>query len=108
MAFLQFGSVGLALVVLAVLSLSHFVLTDIVETVMLGHSLNLSPFVMLVALTFWGLLWGIAGLFLAVPLTGAFAIACRNVAGLEWLADVMQGPPRWHYRRSANASNSRH
>ncbi|HTW73727.1 MAG TPA: AI-2E family transporter [Steroidobacteraceae bacterium] len=107
MAFLQFGSVALAFFVLAVLILSHFILTDVVETIMLGHSLNLSPFVIMVALTFWGLLWGIAGLFLAVPLTSAFAIACRNLVGLEWLADLMQGPPRWHYRWSGKSTHPR-
>jgi AI-2 transport protein TqsA len=107
MAFLQFGSVGSPLVILLVLSLSHFLLTDVIETIMLGHSLNLSPFVIIVSLTFWGLLWGIAGLFLAVPLTSAFAIVCRNLVGLQWLADVMEGPPRWHFRRSARWGNPR-
>ncbi len=100
MALLQFGSIGTPLVILVVLSVAHFILTDIIETIMLGRSLNLNPMVIMVALTFWGLLWGIPGLFLAVPLTSAFAIACRNLAGLEWLGDVLEGPPRWHFRRS--------
>lgn len=102
MVLLQFGSFGTAFLVLAVLSAAHFILTDIIETVMLGYSMNLSPFVIMVALTFWGLVWGIPGLFLAVPLTSAFSIACRHLEGLEWIADAIAGPPRWHHHWSLN------
>ena len=96
MALVQFGSVEPALVILIVLSIAHFVLTDIVETLMLGHSLNLSPFVIIVSVTFWGLIWGVAGLILAVPLTGAVAIACRHIEGLAWISDFIAAPP--HHR----------
>lgn len=102
MVLLQFGSLGTALLVLAILSAAHFILTDIIETVLLGYSMNLSPFVIMVALTFWGLVWGIPGLFLAVPLTSAFSIACRHLDGLEWIADAIAGPPRWHHHWSLN------
>ena len=34
----------------------------------MGHSLNLSPLLMIFALTVWGAIWGIAGMLLAVPL----------------------------------------
>lgn len=107
MALLQFHSIGPAMLVLIVLSLCHFLLTDVIETVILGYSLNLNPFVMVVALTFWGLLWGIAGLFLAVPLTAAFAIACRHLVGLEWLADLMQGTQAWHAGTPAGSPGAR-
>ncbi len=99
MALAQFGEAAPALIVLIVLGISHFFLTNVVETVMLGRTLNLSPFAIILSLTFWGLLWGIGGLFLAVPLTGAIAIACRHLEGLEWLAELIAGPPprphRW-------------
>ncbi len=93
MAVAQFGSIQPAIVILAVLGALHFVLTNVVETIMLGRSLNLSPFAIILSLTFWGLVWGIGGLFLAVPLTGALAIACRHVEGLEWVAELIAGPP---------------
>lgn len=94
MALIQFGSFAPALVVLVVLVAAHFVLTNIIEAAMLGHSLNLSPFVIVISLTLWGLLWGIGGLFLAVPLTSAIAIACRHAEGLEWISDLIAGPSR--------------
>ncbi len=94
MALAQFESMRPVIIIVVVLGLFHFVLTNIVETIMLGRTLNLSPFAIIISLTFWGLVWGIAGLFLAVPLTGAIAIACTHIEGMGWVADAVAGPPR--------------
>lgn len=104
MALAQFGSAGPAAVILVILSVTHFFLTNVVGTVLLGRTLNLSPFAIILSLTFWGLVWGVAGLFLAVPLTGAVAIACRHLEGLEWLAELAAGPlprpRRWRAKQT--------
>ena len=34
----------------------------------------------------------VAGLFLAVPITGALAIVCRHVEGLNWVGIALAGP----------------
>jgi predicted PurR-regulated permease PerM len=103
-ALAQFQMPGPALVILLVLGLAHLFLTNVVEPVMLGRSLNLSPFAIIFSLTFWGLIWGVSGLFLAVPMTGAAAIACRHLEGLQWLGVLIAGPPPrqgwWSARRS--------
>jgi len=84
-------------VIAATLGALHFVLANIVSTVMLGRTLNLSPLGIILSLSFWGLIWGIAGLFLAVPITGAFAIVCRHIDGLNWVGVALAGPePRRH------------
>ncbi len=44
-----------------------------------GNSLNLSPFIILVALGVFGYLWGFVGMFLAVPLLSVVQIICANV-----------------------------
>ena len=44
-----------------------------------GNSLNLSPFIILVALSVFGYVWGIVGMFLAVPLLSILQIICANV-----------------------------
>ena len=104
MALAQFGEIGPAVVIVVVLGIAHFFLTNVVETILLGRSLNLSPFAIILSLTFWGLIWGIGGLFLAVPITGAIAIACRHLDGLGWVAELIAGPPprlhRWHIRKA--------
>ena len=35
----------------------------------MGNSLNISPFVVIVALVLWGAIWGIIGMLLSVPIT---------------------------------------
>jgi len=94
MALVQFGTIGDPLIILVVLGGLHFVLLNIAETVILGHTLNLSPFAIILALTFWGLVWGISGLFLAVPVTGAIAIVCNHIEKLRWIAILLGAPPR--------------
>lgn len=96
-AFLQFQSVGYVIAIILALGIAHFVLTDIIEPVMLGRSLSLSPFAIILALTFWWLVWGIAGLFLAVPMTGVFAIACRHIEGFGWVDEMIGRSPRPHH-----------
>ncbi len=47
----------------------HLVSASVVEPMILGRAVGLSPLVILGSLAFWGLLWGLPGMFLAVPLT---------------------------------------
>jgi AI-2 transport protein TqsA len=91
MALLQFGSFGPFLLIGLVLGGLHFVLANVVSTILLGRTLDLSPLGIILALSFWGLIWGVAGLFLAVPITGAFAIVCRHIDGLNWIAVALAG-----------------
>jgi predicted PurR-regulated permease PerM len=99
MAFAQFGDFGPAILIAVVLFAMHFLLTSVIETLLLGRTLDLSPFAIIVSLTFWGLVWGVGGLFLAVPLTGALAIICRHVDGLEWFGEVLSGSQPVRSRR---------
>ena len=92
MALLQFGEFAPFLIIAISLGALHFVLANVVSTIMLGRTLNLSPLALILSLTFWGLIWGVGGLFLAVPITGALAIACRHVEGLNWIAIALAGP----------------
>jgi len=91
-ALLQTESLGQFVIVGVVLGALHFVLANIVSTVMLGRTLNMSPLAIILALSFWGLIWGVSGLFLAVPMTGALVIICEHVDGLRWFAIAMAGP----------------
>jgi len=57
------------LILLIVLGGIQFTVGNILEPRIMGNSLNISPLVALVALAFWGTLWGITGMFLSVPIT---------------------------------------
>jgi predicted PurR-regulated permease PerM len=100
MVLVQTGSLGQTLVVFALLEAMHFVLANVVSTIMLGRTLNMSPLAIIVSLSFWGLIWGIAGLFLAVPLTSALILVSEQIEGLHWFAVAMAGPdPRQRKRK---------
>lgn len=49
--------------------LIQFCVGNFLEPKLLGKSLNLSPLIILLALSFWGAIWGILGMFLSVPIT---------------------------------------
>lgn len=63
--------------------------TDFLEPAITGKAVNLSPLVILVALSFWGLCWGLAGLLLAVPLAVMFKIILENIAASRPLAKLL-------------------
>ena len=53
----------------------HVVIGDVIEPRAMGKSLGISVLTLLFALLFWDWLFGIVGIFLAVPLTTALVIA---------------------------------
>ena len=68
-AFLQLPLDWAPIAVAILILLCHLGAATIVEPMLLGRAVGLSPLVILGSLGFWGLLWGIPGMFLAVPLT---------------------------------------
>lgn len=68
-ALIQFGTWTPVIVLLSALGVIQFVSGNILEPRVMGNSLNISPLVALVALAFWGMIWGITGMFLSVPVT---------------------------------------
>ncbi len=74
MAIIQFEDPNVILRVLLGLVLVQFLIGNFLDPYVMGNSLNLSPFAILVSLAIWSELWGIAGAFLAVPITAVLAI----------------------------------
>ena len=72
--FLQFN-VGFAFfLILGLLGAVQFIIGNIVDPKLLGENLGLHPVVILLSLLFWGYIWGIAGMFIAVPLSAIIKI----------------------------------
>src|SRR5204863_10175199 len=55
----------------------------------MGRSLTLNPVIILLSLTFWGWMWGIVGIILAVPILAAFKIFCAHIKPIEPLAQFL-------------------
>lgn len=94
LTLLQFGEAGPALVVLAGLGAIQFVLGNLLEPRFMGSSLNLSPMVMIVSLALWGSMWGVAGMFLCVPITVMVMIVCAEFHATRPLAVLLSSTGR--------------
>lgn len=72
----QFGSLTLTLVLAGGLTVMQVLVGNLLDPWLVGRRVNLSPFVVMVALVAWSSIWGLPGAILAVPLTSALAITC--------------------------------
>jgi AI-2 transport protein TqsA len=64
---------------------------NLVEPKLMGDSFQIHPVTVLVALVFWGLLWGMIGFFLAVPMTAAAKILLERLQSTRPIAYLMAG-----------------
>jgi predicted PurR-regulated permease PerM len=72
-----------------VLSTIQFVIGNILEPKMMGNSLNLSPFVIILSLALWGNIWGIIGMFLCVPIMVIINIILARLPKTKWIAVLL-------------------
>lgn len=85
----QTGTLGMTLGIGASIAAVHFLIGNFFEPAALGQTLRLSPFGIVLALAFWGAIWGLAGTFLAVPIMVAIMIICSHIAWLRPLAVML-------------------
>jgi AI-2 transport protein TqsA len=90
LALLQYDSAWPAIWLAVVLTVVDAVISMILEPKMLGTGLGLSPLAILFSLFFWGWLWGIPGMILAVPLMAILKIISVNFPALKFV-DVLLG-----------------
>lgn len=81
------------LVVAAGLFVIEQVIGNLVDPLLQGRAIVLSPLVVLVALLLWGWLWGVAGALLAVPMTVTILIVCNHVPALRPIALFLSNQP---------------
>ncbi len=68
---------------------TEMILGNIIDPKLQGVQLNMSPFVILLMLAVWGYIWGIAGMFLAVPITCVLQVVCASVDSLRPLSILL-------------------
>lgn len=74
-------------------SVIQFVSGNVIETRLMGKSFDVSPVALLLGLMFFGLVWGIIGMFLATPLISVLKIVLQRTEGGQPLAELLAG--RW-------------
>ncbi|OHB67295.1 MAG: hypothetical protein A2Y76_09085 [Planctomycetes bacterium RBG_13_60_9] len=77
-------------------------LGNIIEPKIMGEGLNLHPVTVLLALSFWGLLWGVVGMFLAAPITAAIRIVLMQFDTFRPIANALAG----NFTRQATPSST--
>ena len=73
----------------ALLGADHALGAYLVDPALSGKAVDLSPLVILLALAFWGLCWGLEGMLLAVPLTVVLRIVLDNLPATRPIARMM-------------------
>jgi AI-2 transport protein TqsA len=69
----------------------QFGIGNVLEPRMMGRSLDLHPVTILLTLMFWGALWGIVGMLLAVPITAIAKLLCEKGELTRPVAELMAG-----------------
>jgi len=89
LTLVQFDTLTPFLLITLGLGAVQFIIGNVIEPAFMGKSLNLSSFVIVLSLTFWGLVWGIPGMFLSVPIMVVIAIICSRFKGLRGIAVIL-------------------
>lgn len=79
--FLVLGSIGAIQVIVG----------NIIEPKFMGNSLNVSSLVVMVALSFWGTLWGIVGMMISVPVTVVMILILAQFPKTKGIAVLLSG-----------------
>ena len=77
-AFIQYTSPLPIILIIALPTIFKFIIGDFIEPKVLGSALKLHPVTIVLSLIFWGILWGVVGVFLAAPITASIKISLEK------------------------------
>ncbi|WP_447773188.1 AI-2E family transporter [Variovorax boronicumulans] len=89
MAFLQFGSIEMALLVGGVSLAIHTVVGNLLMPWLTSRTSRMNPVAVFVGVIFWGWLWGIWGLLLGIPITMVIKSICDRVEDLQPIGELL-------------------
>jgi AI-2 transport protein TqsA len=69
----------------------QFTIGSVLEPKVMGDTLGLHPVVVLMSLIFWGILWGFAGMLLAIPMTASAKIILGRIEVTQPLVGILEG-----------------
>jgi AI-2 transport protein TqsA len=90
-AFFMYGLEAPFFVIVVALSVMQFIIGNIIEPRVLGEIMDLHPITVMICLIFWGLIWGVSGMFLAVPITAIVKIAFERIETTQVFAEILAG-----------------
>ncbi len=90
-AIIQFDSVWAITAIVALPGVVQMIIGNGVEPLVMGESLDLHPITIILSLIFWGLLWGIVGMFLATPIMAVLRIVMARFESTKPFAEILAG-----------------
>jgi AI-2 transport protein TqsA len=81
----------IAILALALPGTVQLLIGNVVGPAVMGESLDLHPIAILLALIFWGVLWGVVGMLLATPITAVLKIMLERYELTRPVARLMAG-----------------
>jgi len=88
-AFVQFDSLGMSLLFVGVTSVIAAIEGNVLTPLLMRRVGEMNVVVVFVSLMFWGWIWGIWGLVLAIPITAAIKSVAERVEGFGGLAEFL-------------------
>ena len=89
LALVQFESWTPFVILVIGITVIQQALGSFLEPNLMGMTLNLSPLVVVISLILWGMLWGVVGMFLCVPITVILVIILANFPGTRWVSVLL-------------------
>ena len=89
-ALLQFDTLGRPLALLATLGTESLIVGNVLTPKLIASRQDLSPLLVLVAMIFWGLIWGPWGVVLSTPLAVTTKIVFETIPALRPVAVLMR------------------
>lgn len=88
-AIFQFETLWPAFWIFIILGSIQMTLGNFIEPRIMGYGLGLSPLVVIFSLVFWGWLWGLPGMILAVPIAAIIKIVTANIPTTKFISVMM-------------------
>lgn len=89
LSFVLTGDTTATVIVGLLCATTQFLIGNILDPMLLGQTLRLSSFGIILSLAFWGAIWGVPGMFLAVPIMVALMIICAHIPWLRGVAVML-------------------
>jgi len=88
-AYIQTPEPQTAVLIFVLTGMIQFILGNVIDPMLMGKTLRLSAFGIIISLAFWGAVWGVPGMFLAVPFMVAVMIVCSHIPAARPVAILL-------------------
>lgn len=94
MAITQGGGMNMVIGILITYALVQFIQSYLLEPLVVGAEVNINPLFTIIIIVVGELIWGIAGMVLAIPLLGIVKIICDHIEPLKPYGFLIGGEPK--------------